>query len=95
MCVDSAGNLWIAIWGGGEVRCYSPTGQQLAVVEVAAPNVTSVAFVGPDLDILLITTASEQLTASPARAVPGFRQTLHLPGRGDRHTGGPLVGRLF
>jgi sugar lactone lactonase YvrE len=70
MCVDSAGNLWVAVWGGCEVRCYSPTGQQIAVVEVAAPNVTSVAFVGPDLDILLITTASEQLTPTQLAQYP-------------------------
>jgi sugar lactone lactonase YvrE len=70
MCVDGAGNLWVAIWGGCEVRCFSPTGQQLAVVDVAAPHVTSVAFVGPDLDILLITTAAEQLTADQLARYP-------------------------
>ncbi len=70
MCVDSEGNLWIAIWGGCEVCCFSPTGQQIAVVEVAAPQVTSVAFVGPDLDILLITTAAEQLSADQLARYP-------------------------
>ena len=70
MCVDGAGNLWVAIWGGCEVRCFSPTGQQLAVVDVAAPHVTSVAFVGPDLDILLITTASLELTTSQLAQYP-------------------------
>ena len=61
MCVDVEGNLWIAIWGAGEVRCYSAGGAPLAVVEVPAPNTTSVAFAGPALDTLLITTAAEQL----------------------------------
>lgn len=70
MCVDSDGNLWIAVWGKGEVHCYTPAGQQCAVVEVAAPNVTSVAFVGADLDVLLITTASEQLTPSQLTQYP-------------------------
>ena len=70
MCVDSAGNLWIAVWGRAEVRCYSPAGQHIAVIEVAAPNVTSVAFVGPDLDVLLITTASEQLKPSQVQQYP-------------------------
>lgn len=64
LCVDTDGNLWIAIWGTGQVRCYSPAGNQLATVEVAAPNVSSVAFVGEDLGTLLITTASEQLDAA-------------------------------
>lgn len=70
MCVDGAGNLWVAIWGGCEVRCFSPTGQQLAVVDVAAPHVTSIAFVGPGLDILLITTASRELTPSQLAQYP-------------------------
>lgn len=70
MCLDSHGNLWIAIWGAGQVRCYSPEGDQLAVVVVAAPNTTSVAFVGPDLDTLLITTASEQLAAEALASYP-------------------------
>jgi sugar lactone lactonase YvrE len=62
MCADEHGNLWIAMWGGGQVRCYSPAGEFVAVVEVDAPNTTSVAFVGATLDALLITTASEQLS---------------------------------
>jgi sugar lactone lactonase YvrE len=62
MCVDVEGNLWIAIWGAGQVRCYSPTGEQLATVEVPAPHTSSVAFVGPNLDILMITTALNELT---------------------------------
>jgi len=57
MCVDAEGNLWIAIWGGGQVRCYSPSGALSAVVTVPAVNTTSATFIGPDLDTLLITTA--------------------------------------
>jgi sugar lactone lactonase YvrE len=62
MCVDVDGNLWIAIWGAGQVRCYSPAGDVLAVVEVDAPHTSSVAFVGPDRDLLMITTASGDLS---------------------------------
>ena len=62
LCLDADGNLWVAVWGAGEVRCYSPTGTQFATVAVAAPHTSSVAFVGPGLDTLLITTASEQLS---------------------------------
>ena len=70
MCLDSFGNLWIAIWGAGEVRCYSPAGDYLAIVDVSAPNTSSVAFVGPSLETLLITTASEQLSAAQLSAYP-------------------------
>lgn len=70
MCLDRDGNLWIAIWGAGEVRCYSSSAEPLAVVEVAAPNTSSAAFVGPSLDTLLITTASEQLSEAQLAAYP-------------------------
>ena len=62
MCVDVEGNLWIAIWGAGEVRCYTTSGMHLATVCVPAPHTSSVAFVGPELDQLLITTARSDLS---------------------------------
>jgi len=70
MCIDNDGNLWIAIWGAGEVRCFAPSGEQLATVVVAAPNTSSVAFIGPNLDTLLITTASEQLSPADSTRYP-------------------------
>jgi sugar lactone lactonase YvrE len=62
LCLDAEGNLWIAIWGAGQVRCYRPGGALIATVEVPAPHTSSVAFIGPELDLLLITTAREELT---------------------------------
>ncbi len=62
LCLDDDGNLWIAFWGGGEVRCFTPDGEELARVVLTAPHVTSVAFAGPDLDLLVITTATYRLT---------------------------------
>ncbi|MBF4621140.1 SMP-30/gluconolactonase/LRE family protein [Clavibacter sp. VKM Ac-2542] len=59
MCVDDEGFLWVALWGGSEVRRYSPTGEHVGSVRVDAPQVSSCAFVGPDRDILLITTSQE------------------------------------
>jgi sugar lactone lactonase YvrE len=70
LCVDELGNVWIAMWGSGEVRCYSAAGEQIAAVDVAAPNTTSVAFVGGALDTLLITTASEQLSEAQLAQYP-------------------------
>ena len=64
MTVDADGNLWIAIWGGHEVRCYDASGRRVAdaTVSVDAPHVSSAAFVGPDLDHLVITSASRDLS---------------------------------
>jgi sugar lactone lactonase YvrE len=70
LCLDRDGNLWIAIWGAGEVRCYSPSAEQRAVVDVAAPNTSSATFIGPTLDTLLITTASEQLSEAQLAEYP-------------------------
>ena len=68
--VDVEGNLWIAYFGEGQVRCLSPEGALLAVVDVPVPNVTCPAFIGTDRDRLLIATAriklsDEQLAAWP------------------------------
>jgi sugar lactone lactonase YvrE len=70
LCVDTDGNLWVASWGSGEVRCYSPDGDRLATVTVPAPHTSSVAFVGSGLDALLITTAREQLSSAQLDAAP-------------------------
>ena len=70
MCVDTDGNLWVAVWGAGQVRCFDAGGEQVATVEVAAPHTSSVAFVGPALDRLLITTARTDLSAAQLDAHP-------------------------
>jgi sugar lactone lactonase YvrE len=70
LCLDATGNLWLAAWSRGEVRCYSPAGDLLDVIELPAPHTTSLAFVGPDLDQLLITTARGELSPAEQRAHP-------------------------
>ena len=84
MCVDDQGNLWIAMWGAGEVRCYSPSAAHRGAIEVPAPNTTSVAFIGPALDTLLITTAAEQLTDAQRAGFPdsGRLFTARVDARG-------------
>lgn len=61
LTVDSEGHLWVAQWGGSCVLRYSAAGELLDTVEVDAEQVSCPAFVGPDLDILAITTAQEDL----------------------------------
>jgi sugar lactone lactonase YvrE len=57
MCVDAIGNLWVALYGGGAVRCFRPDGTLDTVVRVPVPCPTSVAFGGAAGDRLFITTA--------------------------------------
>ena len=70
MCMDTDGNLWVAIWGGGEVRCYAPGGEVIATVRVAAPNTSSAAFIGESLDTLLISTARKDLSPQKLEEFP-------------------------
>lgn len=70
LCADAEGHLWIAVWGAGEIRRFTPGGQLECVVEVPAPHTTSVAFVGAGLDRLLITTATAELTGAQLDAFP-------------------------
>jgi sugar lactone lactonase YvrE len=71
LSVDAAGNLWIAFWGAGEVRAYSPAGRVMEVVKTTAPLTTNCAFVGPRLDRLFITSAGKPADGVPAAADSG------------------------
>lgn len=70
LCLDAEEHLWVAVWGRGEVRRYSPSGELEQVIAVPAPNVSSVAFVGPQLRTLVITTARQELAESALQAYP-------------------------
>jgi sugar lactone lactonase YvrE len=62
MCMDAEDHAWVAVYGAGEVRRFTPDGLLAGVVKVAAPHVTSVAFAGEDLRTLVITTATQELS---------------------------------
>jgi sugar lactone lactonase YvrE len=82
MCVDRDGNLWIAIWGGARVERRTPAGELLAVVETGAEHTTSVAFAGPGLDVLVITSATQGLdrvSANDGRVLTARVGTAGLP----------------
>jgi sugar lactone lactonase YvrE len=58
LTLDAEGMIWVALFGGSEVRRYAPDGTLLARVAVPTAQVTSCAFGGPDLGDLFITTAA-------------------------------------
>jgi sugar lactone lactonase YvrE len=85
LCIDDDGCLWLAVWGTGQVRRYTPDGRVLATITVPAPHVTAAAFIGSDLTTLMITTAYDGLSAQQRAAYP-------LSGRlflAEVPTGGP------
>ncbi|MDD3334423.1 MAG: SMP-30/gluconolactonase/LRE family protein [Eubacteriales bacterium] len=60
MTIDAEDKLWVAIWGGGEVRRYDPaTSEVLETVKVNVQQVSSCCFGDNDLRTLYITTSSE------------------------------------
>jgi sugar lactone lactonase YvrE len=81
LSVDADGNLWLAVWGAGQVRCHTPAGELVATIALPAPHVSSVAFVGPRLDTLLITTARED-----AGPTSGHLFTANVGARGTPPT---------
>ncbi len=68
--VDSEGFLWSAHWGAGRVVRYAPGGAIDCVLNVPASQPTCVAFGGPGLDLLFVTTAREGLTEAELSQQP-------------------------
>lgn len=60
MCLDSDGNIYIAIWGLGEIWRLSPSLILLDKFPTPYRYVTNVAFGGNDLDHLLVTYAEDK-----------------------------------
>ena len=68
---DCEGCLWSARWGAGEVVRHAPDGAVMEKVKVPAGQVTSIAFGGPDLKTLFVTSAREGLDAAALAQDPG------------------------
>lgn len=58
MTVDTEGGLWVAIWGGSQVRRYRPDGSLDQTISLPASQPTSVCLGGPHGSRLFVTTAS-------------------------------------
>lgn len=70
ICIDADDHVWVAVWGGGEVRRYVPDGTLADRIEIGVPHVSAVAFAGPELDRLVVTTAYEGLSSEQREAHP-------------------------
>jgi sugar lactone lactonase YvrE len=71
MTVDSDGRLWIAHWGGGCVTCHADDdGRELARIELPASQITNVAFGGPGLQTLFVSSAATELSPTQHAAQP-------------------------
>ncbi|TDV38562.1 SMP-30/gluconolactonase/LRE family protein [Actinophytocola oryzae] len=82
MCVDAEGTLWIAMWGGHELRRIDRHGRTLTHVPVPVEQPSSCAFGGANL---FVTSASEDLDI-PADTPDG--SVLRVTGLGVTGTPG-------
>ena len=84
IALDTAGHLWVAVWGAAEVRRYAPDAALIERLALPAPHTSSVAFAGEDLRTLVITTATAELSDEQRRAHPGsgrlFTTRVNTPG---------------
>jgi sugar lactone lactonase YvrE len=68
--VDAEGFVWSAHWGAGQVVRYAPDGAIDRTIDVPASQPTCIAFGGPDLDLLFVTSARDGLKADALQRHP-------------------------
>jgi sugar lactone lactonase YvrE len=90
LTVDAEGSVWVAMWGGGHVRRYSPDGSLAAVVSVPVTYPTAVALGGPDRRTLFVTTSRHHLSDPSVEPEAGsvLSLTTQVPGLPTRRFAG-------
>ncbi|MFH6783700.1 MULTISPECIES: SMP-30/gluconolactonase/LRE family protein [Methylobacterium] len=59
--IDGEGLVWNARWGGASLDAYAPDGTRVRSIAMPARQVTCPAFIGPDADTLVVTSATAGL----------------------------------
>ena len=80
LTVAADGSVWVAIWGGSEVRGYAPDGSLIEKIALPVPQVSACTFGGDDLGTLFITTSAQDLPAdhgTDAGSVYAVRPGVH------------------
>jgi sugar lactone lactonase YvrE len=71
LAVDTEGGVWTALGPGGGVARFGPDGAVQEILEIPGEFVSSVAFAGPELRELIVTTATSVLrTGAPVAGMP-------------------------
>ena len=68
--VDEEGCYWCAIHGGGVLHRYDPSGRLKFELALPASQPTMCAFVGPDLDEMVVSSARDKLTEDQLKREP-------------------------
>lgn len=81
LATDAAGNVWVALWGGGRVECYRPEGTRATTIRTPeAEFTTALCFGENDLRTMYITTATDGRHDSGKHAGALFRSRVEVPG---------------
>ena len=78
LAVDAEGGVWVALFGGGRIRRHRPDGRLDLDVPVPVTNPTSVAFGGPGLGDLYVTSAKHRLSPEQLAREPLAGSLLRL-----------------
>lgn len=79
-CLDTAGGVWTALWGGGRVHRYDRDGRLDLVIEVPTSQVTACTLGGPDLSTLYVTTSRLGLDSRDGNAGAVFAADVPYTG---------------
>jgi sugar lactone lactonase YvrE len=70
LIVDAEGFLWSGHWQGFRVTRYDPDGRKVSAIDVPVPTATCMAFGGPELDQLCITSGKKGLSPEQLESYP-------------------------
>ena len=59
MSMSSDGKIVIALWDGGRIEIYEPSGEKVSEITLGVSRPTSCTFAGTNRDILIVSTASQ------------------------------------
>jgi len=59
MSMSSDGKIVIALWDGGRIEIYEPSGEKVSEITLGVSRPTSCTFAGTNKDILIVSTASQ------------------------------------
>ena len=84
LTIDEDGGVWVAFFGGGVVRRWAPDGREMDRIRLPITCASSVAFGGPDLGDLFVTTSRHRLDEDQAvqQVLAGSVLRLRLGVRG-------------
>jgi sugar lactone lactonase YvrE len=84
MTIDAKGMLWVALYGGAAVSRWNPVnGELLQVLKMPALNITNCTFAGENMDMMVVTSARENLSGQQLNDYPESGNVFIIEGLFD------------